>query len=220
MAHGFRAGGFNPFAAGADYPAYDPEKVRSHEIGLKGRSSDGQWRYALAAYRMRVEDMQVQKMPSPGTVYITNAAAAHSTGLEADAEFRPGPDWSLRAGLAVNRTEFDRFRDGGADYRGNLNPFAPRLTGFVGAAYLRPQWYARARLSATSGIYLDAANRYRQPGHALLNAAVGRYLGDLEVVLYGRNLTDREYDAVGYQNGFVDVYSVPREWGLSFTLTL
>lgn len=217
---GFRAGGFNPFAAAADYPAYDPEKVRSHEIGLKGRSADQRWRYTLAAYRMGVTDMQVQQMPSPGTVYITNAASAHSSGLEADAEFRLSGDWSLRAGLALNRTEFDRFVDNGDDYRGNTNPFAPRLTGFISAAYYRPLWYARVRLNGASGVYLDAANAYRRPGHALLDAAVGRYFGDLEVVLYGRNLSDREYDAVGYQNGFVDVYSEPREWGLSLTLTL
>lgn len=38
-----------------------------------------------------------------------------------------------------------------------------------------------------------------------------------EVTAYVNNLADKRYDAVGYQNGFVTVYSPPRELGLRLT---
>ncbi|WP_166793002.1 TonB-dependent receptor domain-containing protein [Budvicia aquatica] len=82
-AEGFRAGGFNPFSPTVNYPAYAPEKVRSYESGIKGLIKTLNLRYSVAAYYMQINDMQVQQFVGPGVTSITNAATAHSSGIEA-----------------------------------------------------------------------------------------------------------------------------------------
>lgn len=170
---------------------------------------------------MTVDNMQVQQMPLPGLVYVTNAASARSIGAEFELEYLLGQGWSLQAGLGLNRTRFSHFRDGANDYSGNQNPFAPRLNGHLTARYDAPAgWYAQASLSGTGPVYLDAANRYRRNGYALVNLAAGVTVRQVEISAYVNNLANRRYDAVGYQNGIVTVYSPPREVGLRLTWRL
>jgi iron complex outermembrane receptor protein len=215
LSDGFRAGGFNVFVPAARYAAYQPEKVRSLEFGAKGTVAGQRLRYAASVYAMRVNDMQVQQMPVPGTVYVTNAASAHATGAEFELDYLFGQGWQLRAGLALNRTRFDRFRDGSAVYDGHRNPFAPDIDGHVGLRYDAPKgWHVQATLSGTGKVYLDAANRYSRNGHGRLDMSAGYTQGPWELTAYVRNLANRRYDAVGYQNGIVSVYSPPREVGV------
>lgn len=221
VADGFRAGGYNVFSPAADYAAYQPETLRAYEIGAKGWLPGNRLRYAAAFYVMTVDNMQVQQMPLPGLVYVTNAASARSIGAEFELEYLLGQGWSLQAGLGLNRTRFSHFRDGANDYSGNQNPFAPRLNGHLTARYDAPAgWYAQASLSGTGPVYLDAANRYRRNGYALVNLAAGVTVRQVEIAAYVNNLANRRYDAVGYQNGIVTVYSPPREVGLRLTWRL
>ncbi|OCX15670.1 TonB-dependent receptor [Stutzerimonas xanthomarina] len=212
---GVRTGGFNVLAPMMGYPSYDPEKNWSYETGLKGWLLDKRIRYSLAAYIMDIDDMQVMQMPTVGMMYITSAATATSKGVELDVDYLLGGGWQLKGGLAWNRTRFDHFRDGAADYDGKRNPFAPDLTGHIGIRYDAPQgWYAQASVTGSSKVYLDAANQYQRNGYGLVNLVAGYQRGNWEVAAYADNVTDQRYDAVGYQNGFVTVYSPPREAGL------
>lgn len=218
VSDGFRAGGFNVFSPAANYAPYQPETLRAYEIGAKGWLPGNRLRYSSAVYVMTVKNMQVQQMPLPGLVYVTNAASARSVGAEFELEYLLGDGWSAQAGLGLNRTRFSRFMDGAADYSGNQNPFAPRINGYVSARYDAPAgWYAQASLTGTGRVYLDAANRYSRNGYSLINLAAGVTVHQVEITAYVNNLANRRYDAVGYQNGIVTVYSPPREAGLRFT---
>lgn len=215
ISRGVRTGGFNVMSPARNYPAYGPEKAWSYESGIKGALMGRRLRYSLAAYAMDIGDMQVMQMPVPGTMYITSAASASSKGLELDLDYLPGKGWQIQGGLAWNRTRFDRFVDGAADYGGRHNPFAPDLSGHIGVRYQAAQgWYAQASLRGSGKVYLDAANRYRRNGCGLLDLAAGYRHGHWELSAYVHNAANRRYDAVGYQNGFVTVYSPPREAGV------
>ncbi|MCQ4298059.1 TonB-dependent receptor [Pseudomonas stutzeri] len=218
---GVRTGGFNVLAPTLGYLPYDTEKNWSYETGLKGWLLDKRIRYSLAAYLMDIDDMQVMQMPTVGVMYITSAATATSKGLELDVDYLLGGGWQLKGGLAWNHTRFDHFRDGEADYDGNQNPFAPDLTGHLGIRYDAPEgWYAQASVTGSSKVYLDAANGYERNGYGLVNLVAGYQRGNWEIAAYADNATDQRYDAVGYQNGFVTVYSPPREAGLRLTWRL
>jgi iron complex outermembrane receptor protein len=221
VARGVRAGGFNVVSPVVNYMAYEPEKIWSYETGLKGWLAGKRLRYSVAAYFMDIANMQVMQMPTPGMMYITSAATATSKGVELDVDYLLGSGWQLKAGVAWNHTRFDRFRDGAASYGGMRNPFAPDLTGHVGIRYDAPQgWYAQASLVGSSKVYLDAANQYQRNGYGLINLVAGYARGDWEIAAYVNNAADKTYDAVGYQNGFVTVYSPPREVGLRLTWRL
>lgn len=218
---GVRNGGFNVLSAATHYAAFEPEKVWSYELGVKGRTLEERLRYSLAAYYMDVTDMQVMQMPSPGVQYITSAASATSKGLDLDAEYLLSARWSVQTGLAWNHTRFDSFQDGRARYDGHHNPFAPDLTGYLGLRYDDPEgWYVQGNLVGSDKVYLDAANQYTRNGYALVNLSAGVRYEQWELSGYVNNLADREYDAVGYQNGFITVYSPPRELGVRVTWKL
>lgn len=218
VSRGIRTGGFNVLAPKLDYLSYEPEKTWSYEIGVKGWLMDRRVHYSFAAYVMNIGDMQVMQMPTAGVMYITSAATATSKGIELDVDYLLGYGWQLKAGLAWNHTRFDRFRDGGANYQDKHNPFAPDLNGYFGIQYDAPEgWYAQANLVGSSKVYLDAANQYKRNGYGLINMTAGYQYDKWEVTAYVNNLADKRYDAVGYQNGFVTVYSPPRELGLRLT---
>ncbi|MGP9594225.1 TonB-dependent receptor [Halomonas sp. AOP42-C2-25] len=220
-AEGFRAGGFNAFSAQSDYPGYEPEQVASYELGIKGTALSQRLRYGLASYWMTIDDMQVQQVIQPGSVQITNAAAARSQGVELDIDYLLGGHWTLQAGLALNRTRFREFNDLSGDHAGHHNPFAPDISGRLGLRYDSPQgWYAQANLSGMSKTYLDAANRFSRPGHALLDLAGGYQQGPWQLGVYVNNTADRQYDAVGLLNGTIREYSPPREIGLRVGVSL
>jgi len=216
--HGVRNGGFNVTSPNVNYASFAPEKIWSYELGAKGRLLNQRLRYGVAAYYMDVNNMQVLQMPAPGLIYITSAATASSKGVELDVDYLLGRNWLLQAGVSWNRTRFGRFQDGPANYDGNRNPFAPDLNGYVGLRYDDPTgWYVQTQLVGSGKVYLDAANRYARNGYGLVNLLAGYRHGDWDVTLYANNIADRTYDAVGYQNGFVTVYSPPREVGLRVT---
>ena len=200
------------------YAGYAPETMRAVEIGAKGRLLDQRLRYAAALYTQQVRDMQVQQMGLPGVVYMTNAARARSTGLDVELDYVFGGGWQLQTALGLNRTRFGRFSDGAAVYDGHHNPFAPDINAHLALRYDAPRgWWAQAAVQGTGKVYLDAANRYTRPGYALLNLATGYASGPWEISAYVRNAANRRYDAVGYLNGQVVVYSPPRELGLRLT---
>lgn len=212
---GFRAGGFNTFSPAASQRDYRPEKLGAWEIGIKGYALAHRLFYSAAIYHMSVRDMQVQQMPAPGLVFVSNAAHAHSMGAEGELRYRFGNKWQVRAGIALNRTRFNEYRDGANHYDGHRNPFAPDMHGNLSLRYDAPQgWWAQARVHGTGKIYLDAANRYQRPAYGLLDLSAGCLMGRAELVAYINNATGKRYDAIGYLNGMVTAYSAPREFGL------
>lgn len=220
-AEGFRAGGFNAFSSVANYPGYDPEKVKAYEVGAKGWLNGKRLRYSAALYRMDVHDMQVQQIVQPGVVYITNAASARSTGLELEVDYLLAGNWRLVTAVGLNRTRFERFSEAGNDYRGNRNPYAPDLTGHLGLRYdASAGWYVQGAISAVGKTYLDSANRYSRGGYGLIDLNAGYEFANYGIAAYLKNAADKRYDAVGYLNGTTRVYSPPREFGLRVSYEL
>ena len=212
---GFRAGGYNLFSPTVNYPKFSPEKVRSYETGMKGLIKPLNLRYSLAAYYMQINDMQVQQILGPGVTSITNAATAHSSGIEATLDYWLNSEWSFDASLGLNKTRFKHYRDGSNNYDGNHNPYAPDVTWHLGVRYDAESWYANASLDGVGRTYLDPGNNYQRGGYQLLNMLVGYPVNPhLTLSVYGQNLTNEHYDAIGEMNGNVIVYSQPQEFGV------
>lgn len=219
---GVRTGGFNSTTASANYRKYDPETVHSIEMGLKGENVARTLQYGITAYHMDIDDMQVMQMPSVGVIYLTNAAEATSDGVELSLNYLLSTNWQLQTGIAWNRTRFDDYIYGSSDYSGNTNPFAPEWNGHVTLRYDDDEdWFVTASSVYNSKIYLDAGNTYQQDGYNLINLSAGFPLSENATLSgYVNNLEDKEYNAVGYQNGYVTVFSPPREIGLKLTMRL
>lgn len=55
---------------------------------------------------------------------------------------------------------------------------------------------------------------------ALVPPRAGYQFEQWEIAGYANNIADQRYDAVGYQGGYVTVYSPPREMGVRLTWRL
>ncbi len=100
---GFRSGGW-PARATANnaFVPFEPEKVWSHELGLRGQFFDDTLRLNVTAFVTKTEDIQIPARIDFNGVKIsttTNPADLDNRGLEIDAEWAPTPNFSFTAGL-------------------------------------------------------------------------------------------------------------------------
>lgn len=104
---GFKSGGFSntaiqsAFGSQEDF-AFDPEKVRGVEGGVKGMLFDRQIRYSLGAYYYKFSDLQIDFFNSTTVSFVTtNAGSAKVRGVELELEYAPravsGLDFKLSA---------------------------------------------------------------------------------------------------------------------------
>jgi len=101
---GFKAGGFNPVPPansigggqiGRPVP-YDPESVKSYEVGGKVTTLDKRLRLNLAVFRAEYTGMQLpQFFPGTTTSYTTNATGAIVEGIEFE------PTWQVLDALQL-----------------------------------------------------------------------------------------------------------------------
>lgn len=101
---GFKSGGFNPIpptsSLGVGRPGeptpYDPEKVKSSEIGVKWTAPNGRFRLNVAAYKAEYEGLQFPVFfPGTTTIYTSNASDGEVSGVELE------PTWQVSDSLQV-----------------------------------------------------------------------------------------------------------------------
>lgn len=112
---GFKSGGFNAIApntntgTGAEGApiAYDPEKVKSYEAGLKYQSADNRFRLNGALFWAEYDGLQLP-VYFPGTVntYTSNATGARVWGVELEASYRPSRSLELYGTFSHQEDEY------------------------------------------------------------------------------------------------------------------
>jgi len=133
---GFKSGIFQSSAtslqADGSLPLANPEKIKSYEVGFKGRLHDF-LDVNLSAYHYDYKDVQVNSYTcipagSPTCVnlsILTNAASARINGLDFDATARFTREFTLRTGVSVLDAKYKDFKGAPiARPRTNLPPAA------------------------------------------------------------------------------------------------
>jgi len=123
---GFTAGGFNgrPFSQGDVFP-YDPEDVKSYELGFKSELFGRHVRLNGAVYYTDWTDRQITlgcigqpNCPHPATpFYNDNGGDARVQGFELEVEAYPVQDWLITTSVGVKDFKWTK-----------LSPFAAPLT--------------------------------------------------------------------------------------------
>lgn len=180
---------------------YKPETAWNYEIGTHLNFFDGRLKADLAAFWIETSDLQISQMAESGLGRVTvNADKSRSIGMEASLLA------SVTDALSVNATygyTHATLRHSGneahpSDY---FVPFAPQHTMALGAQYT---WHTRGwmqdiTLGATGKgngrIYWTRENDLSQPFYALLDARLSVRHDNLELALWGSNLTATHYDA-------------------------
>jgi iron complex outermembrane receptor protein len=238
-AEGFHSGGFfgvNQNTADFVRDQYDPEFSYSYEVGFKSQLLDRRLQVNAALFWNNFKDKQEQSVqfdPSTNTVatVFSNAADARYKGAELDVQFIAF-DWlRLFGNVGYLKAEYKNFKT-------DINP-NDGVTLIQDASFLEPRnapkyTYGAGAIASwnVAGGELTANVKYSWVDKiqtSLLNLKVGELdarkdvsavisfeYKDYLVSLYGRNLTDENYEVPGIIAPlFASGTTIPgRSWGL------
>jgi iron complex outermembrane recepter protein len=233
VAHGFKAGGFNP-ASPAGSEAYREEHTWNVEGGIRTTWANERLMANVAVFRIDWDDLQLN-LPDPivpAQFYIANVGAAVSKGVELELNARVNQSIDLFSALGYTHARFSRGSiSSGVDVAGNTIPNTPRYTATLGTQVtrvLRPgaTLYGRAEVNVTGGFKYDDLNLAEQNAYSLTNARAGvrgRYLfGEAWI----RNAFDTRYVPVAFAfdsrlapSGFLGESGAPRIFGINLGVT-
>jgi outer membrane receptor protein involved in Fe transport len=238
LSRGYKAGGFNigPLVPEARR-LFDPEFVRSAELGLRLQRPESRVSLDAALFYMRRSALQVSTSAQldPGDplsfIFVTdNAARGANYGAELTAAWRPVPTLRFGGTLGLLRAPFIDYRVGARDLDGRDQAHAPRWQYSLTLEYRRPQGlYARADLQGVDAFYFSESHEQRSSPYRLLNLRAGWDGGRWDASVWVRNALDADYSQRGFFFGneppdFPEKLYVqpgdPRQAGVTFTYDL
>lgn len=236
---GFKGGSFDPRAQTTGAPdldndgtvsadeifafmMFEPETVKSYELGIKSKLLDGRLTTSVAVFYGDYENVQI-----PGSVGVdtdgdgindtftgvtTNAGKATLPGIEFEGVFQANDNWKFGWALGYINAEYKEFVDASNTDVSDIAVFqnTPKVTAHGSVTYERPlTLFGRDGGFAfiTSLSYRDDVSQFEFPDPLLDQEAFT--LWDLSLVweddegrwgvgLHAKNLGDEEYIVAGY----------------------
>ena len=191
---------------------FKPEYSYNYEVGGHFSFLDEKIKLDAAVFYMDVYDQQISKFVGSGLGRVmVNAGRGQSCGAEISLR---GGAWDNRlewhAAYGYTHSVFKRYEAQAADeaaaqeavsYDGNHVPFVPMHTMAAGVEYKQPlegraikNFFFGVNTTGAGKIYWEEDNRFSQPFYALLNAHAGMDFGTVRIDVWGKNLTDTDYD--------------------------
>lgn len=186
----------------AGQKAFKPSINTGKEVGVRFNPVNGT-ETRIALWQQDATD-EVANMPSTGTTVGLGKTRRRGVDLQLTAEL--DEHWSLWASHSIQEAKVvSAFTAGGQSLAGKEVFSTPRHISNLGADYrLNDDWRFGLQARAQGDYYIDELNQQgKYGGYALLDASVNYRLSpttslDLQV----KNLTDREYEYVWYDNFF------------------
>ncbi len=205
-------GVYLPGVGGASYDSatatrYKPETSWNFELGAHLRFGE-HWRADASVFLIECRNQQVTVLPDGNNTgrMMSNAGRARSMGAELSAEYSLD-NLSVTADYGYTHACFTEYDDGRNSYDGNILPYAPQNTLSLSVAYrlniggrLLDRVIFGAQLRGVGRIYWNEENTLSQPFYSLLSAYVELEKGGFSLAVWGRNLTDADYDTFYFRS--------------------
>ena len=208
---------------------YKPETSWNFEVGTHLRPTAG---LSIDASLFWIEcfDQQVTVLPHGQNTgrMMSNAARARSFGAELSVDYTH-KGFNIRGDYGYTNARFREYNDGMGNYAGNRLPYAPEHTALVVASYTWHFNHPTLRyltLSAdwrgTGSIYWNEANTHRQPFYLMLGAQATLRINNFELTLWGRNLTNTDYNVFYFKSVGEEFFSkgAPIHGGIKLNFNL
>ncbi|NMP15277.1 TonB-dependent receptor [Thalassotalea sp. Y01] len=234
---GFKAGGINTDGTLSEQQRrFDPEYLWNYELGLKTNFLDNSAYLRAAVFYMDRDDMQVKtyeelKRPdgtSEFLIYLDNAASGVNQGVELDAGWQVTQALELYAAIGYLDTEYKDFINGnGEDFSGREQAHAPNYQFNLGVNYfIGDDWLANINVDGKDEFFFSDSHDDKSDAVELVNASLTYFASNWSVKLWGRNLTDEDYQTRGFyfgndpRDGYTAKgyyqYGAPKEYGVTF----
>lgn len=228
----------------ASVTTYKPEYSWNYEVGGHLKLAKGRVGVDFAAFWIECRDQQLTVFPDGDATgrMMSNAGRSRSRGAEISASWDMLRLMSMsHLRLTANYgfthakfVEYDDFVDvvnaeGKAErvevsYAGNYLPYSPQHTASVGLAYscwiggrVLDEITVSASWQGAGKIYWNEANTLSQNFYSQLNASLELRKGDFSLGIWGKNLTDTEFNTFYFRSVGNDFISPgkPIRWGIS-----
>jgi iron complex outermembrane receptor protein len=229
---GFRSGGFNIRSTNpAVSPGpYEPETVNAFEAGIKLDLADRRVRWNTSVFRNSFSDLQRTVIDSLGRQTVLNAANAKIWGVESELTLALLRSFVLSGSVGYTDASYDRF-DGLVGAARPVDQLklvqVPKWTANITAVYdtqITDNISGKLNTSYTylSKVAFNDVNTLFQAGYGLLDASASLKFdsSNVEVSIYGRNLTNKRYNVFGYVLGSsTPVFpAAPRTYGVQVSV--
>ena len=209
---GFKAGGVNSTGTlEKSKREFDPEYVMSYELGLKQTFLEGDAFARIAVFYMDRTDMQVStyavnKRPDGSEEFLTyldNAAEGKNQGIEIETSWEVTQEVELYSSLGILDSEYTDFVNGnGEDLSGRDQAHAPEYQYNIGINYYpTEQWLINVNVEGKDKFYFSDSHVEQADSTDLLNASIVYMQTNWQVKLWGRNITDEDYQTRGFYFG-------------------
>ncbi len=191
-----------------DQIVYRPEYSWNYELGAHLTLTD-RLQMDAAIFYNKVYDQQIARFaPSGLGRMMVNAGKSRSLGAELSMLWRPVDALSINANYGFTNAKFSEY-DGGnnIDYSGNYVPFVPNHTANIDAAYtfrfknsVLSSLTIGAAMTGAGKIYWTEDNMASQDFYSLLDARIVLGFKSCDLSLWGKNLTDTEYNTFYFES--------------------
>ena len=208
---------------------YKPETSWNFEIGTHLLPVNG-LHLDASIFWIECFDQQVTVLPEGNNTgrMMSNAARARSYGIELSADYTYR-GFNIRADYGYTNARFREYNDGTADYAGNYLPYAPQNTAAVMAGYtwlVDNKYLKQVTLSADwrgiGAIYWNEANTLHQDFYSLLGAQLMLRMQRCTLTLWGRNLTNTDYNVFYFKSVGEEFFSkgTPTQLGIRISVNI
>ena len=200
-ARGFRPGGLNTSAPTAVDVPFAPEYSNNYEIGVKNSLFANRLKLNLTGFLLQQRDQQITVIEEAN--FLTrNTGSVNNLGAELELEVLPARGLQLLWNASVSDAEYRTLTvvvaGENQDLSGNKALFNPPFMSFLALQYTyevskEVSVFGRAEQRYLAAHYLNLDNVIRQDAYALYSGRLGVRYKQIELALWGRNLSDERY---------------------------
>lgn len=206
---------------------YKPETSWNFELGTHLDPITG-LHIDASTFWIECFDQQVTVLPAGKSTgrMMSNAARARSFGAELSVEY-VYKGFTIRGDYGYTNARFRDYDDGTANYSGNRIPYSPEHTAAIAASYsfaidhpVMQQLTLAADWRGIGSIYWNEANTLRQPFYSTLGAQIALRMKRATLTLWGRNLTNTDYNVFYFKSVGEEFFSKGRPLQIGIRLNI
>ena len=239
LSKGYKPGGVNADnSLSTAARKYETETLWNLDLGMNSSHYDNKLVSRLNLFYGERRDQQVKSSvvqvredgSTDFTDYLANAAKTHYYGVESELNYYPNDTLSLFANVGLLKAKFDKYNDpnpSSLDVNGRAPAQSPEHQYSVGGnIMITDALTLKANVEGRGDYYFSNRHNVKADAYALVHSSLEYTYGNFTAILWGRNLTDADYQVRGFGsfgnnpgNGYaIETYTQqgnPRTFGLT-----
>lgn len=207
---GYKTGGFNSsFELKEPNITFEPEFSWNYEAGAKSSLFNNNLFAEVSVFYIDWKNQQIYQTPPSGVgSRLKNAGHSVSKGLEASLNATPVRGFDFMATYGYTHATFlSNVLNANVNYNGNYIPYVPKHTLAVQAkntiviqqSDVLDKIIFNVLYKGTGGIYWNEQNSHKQDYYGLLDARVSFIRKNVQLDLWGMNLTETSYESFYFE---------------------